>query len=713
MRDSLRRIRPRVPRRWRDAASARPSRPSRPSRRSRRHRRVVVGGIAGALALLLAGGGVAFALTRTSGPGYRTATAEPGTVDQTVDTTGTVAAATRSDRAFPVAGTVADVAVAVGDTVTAGQVLASLDPTSLEDAVTDAEQVLADAQQQLEDDIDSQTSSSASSSGSTSGSTSAGASSGTSSDGAAGAGGGAGAGDATTAGSGTTSASGGQATDGSAAGGSGQGSSGGSDQGAAAAAVAAVTAAQRALLAQYDTAQGLLVTASDAVTTAQDTCRPFLDLDGTTDGGGEDTSGADGSDGSADGGGDEAGGTEGSAGEDGAGASPDDGTTSDGTATDAASTGTADAQEQLVACQDATAAVLDAQTAVDGAQSALQQLAVDLDAAVTDALAALSSGTDGSGADGTGTTPATETGEQEPGSPAAAGAASVASASGASTAGATGSGAAATSAGAAGGGSVASAADLLADQARIDEAEAALAVAQSRLALVDLTTPVAGTVAAVSIAAGDTVEAASTSAVVTVLGDDGWTVSTTVPLSQVDLLEVGQSADVSVATSDADLTGTVTAIGVLNASTSTADPSYTVDVALDAQGAALFDGSSAQVSIAVASSAGTLTVPSSAVHLDGTTATVQVLRDGVVADVEVERGAVGDERTEIVDGLSAGDVVVLADLGLAMESGDETSGAGLTGLSGSSNGTQEQVRGGMMGPGGAAGGAQGMAPPGS
>ena len=33
------------------------------------------------LALLLAGGGVAVALTRTSGPAYRTATAEPGTAD--------------------------------------------------------------------------------------------------------------------------------------------------------------------------------------------------------------------------------------------------------------------------------------------------------------------------------------------------------------------------------------------------------------------------------------------------------------------------------------------------------------------------------------------------------------------------------------------------------------------------------------------------------
>lgn len=188
-----------------------------------------------------------------------------------------------------------------------------------------------------------------------------------------------------------------------------------------------------------------------------------------------------------------------------------------------------------------------------------------------------------------------------------------------------------------------------------------------------------------SIAAGDEVEASSTSAVITVIGDDGYTVSTTVPLSQVDLVEVGQEAALSVRTSDEDLTGTVTGIGILNASTTSSDPTYTVDIAVDPEDVTLYNGSSAQVSIAVAASEQTLTVPSSAVHLDGSTATVQVLSGGTVESVEVERGAVGAELTEIVSGLSEGDQVVLADLSQSLVSDDSESGGGLSGLGGSTD----------------------------
>lgn len=666
MRDSLRRL---AHRRHRPAAPASPA-TARAARRTRR-RRLVVGGTAGALALLLAGGGVAFALGRSGGPGYRTATAELGTVEQTVDTTGTVASAGRADRSFSVAGTVGSVAVAVGDTVAAGQVLASLDPASLQDAVDEAEQAVADAQQRLEDDIASQTSTSTSSSSTSSSSSSSSSSSA----------GGATTG-AVTADTGTSGGTGGSSgSDGSG------GSGGGATDPAVTAAVAAVTAAQQALLAQHETARAALATATDAVAAAQDTCQVFLELD--------------------------------------LGGETPDATTPDATETAdaegvAADEGTGTATpgtEELAACQDATSAVLAAQTAVDEAQTTLASLATDLDAAVSQALRALAAASGASGASGgSGTTTPGATTEPGTTTPADTGTAATTgtdqsataqTATGAPTTGGTG------STGGAGGSTVATAADLLADQAAIDQAEADLAVAQSALGMVDLTTPIAGTVASVAIAAGDAVEASSTTAVITVLGEDGYTVSTTVSLSQVDLVEVGQTAQVRASSTDEELTGTVTGIGLLNASTTSSDPSYTVDIALDPSDAALFDGSSAQVSIAVAASDATLTVPSSAVHLDGGTATVQVLRDGTVEEVEVERGAVGPERTEIADGLAEGDEVVLADLGQAMTTDDATSGTGLSGLGGSSDQAPDQVRGGMMVPGGQTGGGQMMAPPGS
>ncbi len=102
-------------------------------RRRARRRRVIVGGITTVALVAVAGG--AYAFTRGDDAHYRTTTVTTGTVDQTIAATGTVASASRDDAAFSVAGTVGKVKVEVGDTVKAGQVLASLDTSDLDDAV--------------------------------------------------------------------------------------------------------------------------------------------------------------------------------------------------------------------------------------------------------------------------------------------------------------------------------------------------------------------------------------------------------------------------------------------------------------------------------------------------------------------------------------------------------------------------------------------------
>ncbi|MEK8225920.1 hypothetical protein NKG05_07410 [Oerskovia sp. M15] len=84
--------------------------------------------------------------------------------------------------------------------------------------------------------------------------------------------------------------------------------------------------------------------------------------------------------------------------------------------------------------------------------------------------------------------------------------------------------------------------------------------------------PVAGTVAQVALAVGDEVSASSTSAVVTVLGADGYVVETSVPLAAVGSLAVGQETAVTVSDDPTVRTGTVSSIGVLSTST-TSTPS--------------------------------------------------------------------------------------------------------------------------------------------
>ena len=73
----------------------------------------------------------------------RFATAETGSVSQTVDASGTIAAAREADLSFQVGGQVTAIPVTVGQQVTAGQVLATIDSASLPSQLAQAKATLA------------------------------------------------------------------------------------------------------------------------------------------------------------------------------------------------------------------------------------------------------------------------------------------------------------------------------------------------------------------------------------------------------------------------------------------------------------------------------------------------------------------------------------------------------------------------------------------
>ena len=109
--------------------------------------------VAAVVGVLVVGSGTAYAVTRDgSSAHYRTVLATTADVEQVLSTSGTVDAAHRADLGFGASGTVASVAVAVGDTVRVGQVVARLDATSLAAAVTRARAAVAKALAQLETD---------------------------------------------------------------------------------------------------------------------------------------------------------------------------------------------------------------------------------------------------------------------------------------------------------------------------------------------------------------------------------------------------------------------------------------------------------------------------------------------------------------------------------------------------------------------------------
>ncbi len=115
----------------------------------RRH----LGRVIAVVVLLLAGAGVGtWLLTRSSGPDYVTTAAGTGTVEQTVSATSTIEAVNQADLDFATSGQIASVNVAVGQSVAAGAVLATLNPASLQAMVAEDEAAVANDESKLSTD---------------------------------------------------------------------------------------------------------------------------------------------------------------------------------------------------------------------------------------------------------------------------------------------------------------------------------------------------------------------------------------------------------------------------------------------------------------------------------------------------------------------------------------------------------------------------------
>ncbi|MET3806115.1 hypothetical protein ABIB25_003124 [Nakamurella sp. UYEF19] len=229
------------------------------------------------------------------------------------------------------------------------------------------------------------------------------------------------------------------------------------------------------------------------------------------------------------------------------------------------------------------------------------------------------------------------------------------------------------------------AADIAADQAQIDLDEANISVVAQNLKAATLTSPIAGTVASVSMTAGTAVGANSTTSVITILGPGQYQVSTTISLALIDQLEVGDKTAVTVNGITDSIPGKVTYVGILSSSATSGTTTYPVTVLLDPSAQTLYQGAGASVAITLAQVANVLTVPTSAVHTSGNVHSVSVLTNGQLESVAVEVGAIGTDLTEITSGLEAGQQVAIANLDQPMATPSSSSAAGLLGGSGNAN----------------------------
>jgi multidrug efflux pump subunit AcrA (membrane-fusion protein) len=568
--------------------------PARLGMAGRRPRLVIAG--AAVLVVVLAGGGVALAMTGSGGPHYRLATATLAPVEQEIASVGTVAATNRAVLAFPVSGTVASVGVRVGQQVSAGQLLASLSTTALQQQVVSANANLASAQQTLAADEASETTATTSSVEIASSESAVRLMSAVVLA-------------ASTAPTAPTGSARGKPT-------------GGGSASAVGKAQQELLRAQKQLDADLAAAESALAICQADLSTSSPSSSPS-----STPSGAPSSSAA----------------------------GPSPTATPTGSASPPASEPGAagclaaigHAPNQAKVSQDQHARD-QAESSLDGAISALQA-----------ALAKAGQSTTGTGKSGTGT--GTGTGKSGTGTSSRSGSSS----SGQGLSGTGSAGQATTGSGSTGGSRAASgpasAQQLAADQAQIDAAQAELAVSQQDVAQARLTSPLAGTVAAVSLGAGHAVSAGSSTSTITVLGSGQESVTTTVTLADIDSVKVGDPATVRVDGIDAGLTGTVSAIGILNTTTGSST-SYPVTVLLKPTSTRLYDGSGASVQIQVAATGPVLTVPSSAVRSLGNLSTVTVLSKGKPVVTRITTGAIGTDRTRVLSGLSAGQQVVLADL---------------------------------------------------
>lgn len=127
-------------------------------------RRALVAGAVGlVIGLGIAGGTWYFVSDRSTAAAAtpttttRTVTAAVDTIKKTISTTGTLTPSVQQDVSFAGSGTVTDVAVAAGQTVTAGQALATIDTLTMQQTLAAAKLTLAKAQATLITDEDALT----------------------------------------------------------------------------------------------------------------------------------------------------------------------------------------------------------------------------------------------------------------------------------------------------------------------------------------------------------------------------------------------------------------------------------------------------------------------------------------------------------------------------------------------------------------------------
>ncbi|HVV91719.1 MAG TPA: biotin/lipoyl-binding protein [Solirubrobacterales bacterium] len=247
-------------------------------------------------------------------------------------------------------------------------------------------------------------------------------------------------------------------------------------------------------------------------------------------------------------------------------------------------------------------------------------------------------------------------------------------------------------------------------EANLREAELAVRSARQEVRETTLRAPISGTIASVSGSVGETVTAGSSSGGGTSEASSpeaGGGESTgsgsgsafivlaqlhrlkmEVDFSESDIGKVrkGQTATVSIDSMEGtELAGRVTKVNVLPSEGSSSVVEYPATILLTQSAKGLRAGMSASAEVVVEQAKDALSVPSEAISSSAGGKTVTVEEDGKEVTKSIKTGLEGDETTEVIGGLKAGETLVLPEVTVATgsaggsESGSEGSASGFPG----------------------------------
>ncbi|WP_240771352.1 biotin/lipoyl-binding protein [Nocardioides sp. GY 10113] len=211
---------------------------------------------------------------------------------------------------------------------------------------------------------------------------------------------------------------------------------------------------------------------------------------------------------------------------------------------------------------------------------------------------------------------------------------------------------------------------VAADRAAVVAARSALAQARADVADAVLCATMRGTVAAVEVGVGDSVgssggssmgssssSGASGTGAVSLVSVGRYVVDATVGAAEVERVRTGLQARITVTGVDDVVYGTVAEVGAIAETSSSGAAVFPVTIEVTGTRDDLYAGTSADATITVKQTPDVLTVATRAVQSDDQGTYVDLLVDGEPVRTPIEVGQALGMTTEVVSGVSEGDVV--------------------------------------------------------